>query len=227
MGRDREAAGDGPDPAIAVIGGANPGVAVQVKPRVLIVDDEAPLLSSLATAAGIHGYEVRTAADGREAMQLLEIGQFDVVVTDLRMPELDGPGLLSHIQTRNIRAKTIVITGHATLEAAVDCLRKGAVDFLVKPFEVEAFLASLGKATASTDPVEAELDWGSVARSLRLTRRQREILRRFYATGKSNRELAADLCLSLHTVKSHLKAAFQKAGVSTRAQLLQKLREIG
>ncbi len=194
--------------------------------RLLIADDETSLLENLSRAAEREGYAVHTAADGCQAWSLLTVEPFDLLVTDLRMPGMDGPELMGRIVREGIDVRVIVITGYATLEAAVDCLRKGAVDFLIKPFEVEHFLKSvrtaLGKRPARADPGPR---WEEVARQYGLTRRQGEILQRFYASGQTNRDLAKELCLSPHTVKSHLKAAFSKIGVSSRTQLLKRIRE--
>ncbi len=194
-------------------------------PRILIVDDEQSLLETLARAARARGYDADTARDGAEAWERLTGGRYDVVVTDLRMPGIDGPELMGRMRDAGLGARVVVITGYATLEVAVDCLRKGAVDFLVKPFEVEAFLGSVEKAANRSAPPEREApNWREVAERHGLTRRQAVVLQAFYTTGKTNRELAAELCLSHHTVKSHLKAAFLKLGVTSRAQLLKSLR---
>jgi FixJ family two-component response regulator len=140
---------------------------------------------------------------------------------------MGGSELLGRIEQARLPVRVIVITGYATLEAAVDCLRKGAVDFLVKPFDMEAFKASVSKALARSalGGPRGEPDWGAVALHYGLTKRQAEVLRAFYTTGKSNRELSKELCLSHHTVKSHLKAAFAKLAVASRAQLLRKLQD--
>jgi two-component system response regulator AtoC len=144
------------------------------------------------------------------------------------MPGLDGPAFIGGLVEEGIAARVVVITGYATLEAAVDCLRKGAVDFLIKPFEVEDFLASVEKALERPLPrAERACDWDAVGRRFGLTRRQKEVLQAFYATGQSCSELAEDLCLSPHTVKSHLKVAYQKLGVSTRGQLVRVVQEAG
>jgi FixJ family two-component response regulator len=195
-------------------------------PRILIVDDEEVLLESLARAARARGFDAHTARGGTEAWSLLCRQRFDVVATDLRMPGVDGPELMGRMRAQGLAARVVVITGFATLEAAVDCLRKGAVDFLVKPFEVETFLKSLERALTrpSADP-PAEPDWDRVRKTYGLTRRQLDIVREICGTGKTNRELAERLCLSPHTVKSHLKAAYAKLGVSTRAQLIQRIRQ--
>ncbi|MDW7709483.1 MAG: response regulator [Deferrisomatales bacterium] len=194
-------------------------------PRILIVDDEETLLGSLSKAARESGYQTDTARDGAEAWQRLAGEGYDLVVTDLRMPGVDGQELLRRIQGAGLAVKVVVITGFATLEAAVDCLRKGAVDFLVKPFPVEEFLRSVARALGRRTPEGVTgPDWAAVSARFGLTRRQTEVLRALYTTGMTNRDLARHLCLSPHTVKSHLKQAFQKVGVATRAQLLHSLR---
>ena len=195
-------------------------------PRILLVDDEGPLLHSLRRAVVAHGFAADAAADGQQAWDRIRQQRYDLVVTDLHMPKLGGPELLRRIYEQEIATRVVVITGHATLDAAVDCLRKGAVDFLVKPFEVETFLESVTRALERPLPpaTRIEPDWEAVSRELGLTRRQQEVLAAFYNTGRSNQELAKDFSLSPHTIKSHLKVAFQRTGVSTRSQLLQKLR---
>lgn len=197
-------------------------------PRVLIVDDEESLLCNLARAARGCGFGVDTAKNGEEAWDRLRRTVYDVVVTDLRMPRMDGPELLDRIHRDRLGTRVVVITGYATLEAAVDCLRKGAVDFLVKPFEVEVFLDSVTRALERPgEGAPAGPNWAAVAVEFELTPREGVVLECFYRTGKSNRELAEELCLSPHTVKSHLRAAFLKLGVANRAQLLHKLRSLG
>jgi len=195
-------------------------------PRILIVDDEEALLETLARAARARGYEAATAREGEEAWALLCTQPFDVVVTDLRMPGVDGPELMERIWSNGMPARVIVITGFATLEAAIECLRKGAVDFLVKPCEMETFLKSVEKALARPNAhPTAEPDWEWLVKRYRLSRRQEQILRILYATSKPILALAEELCLSPHTVRSHVKAAYAKLGVSSRAQLLRRIRQ--
>ncbi len=197
------------------------------KGRVLVVDDEAMLVENLAAAARDEGYEADAASNGREALELLQKNRYELIVTDLKMPQLDGAALMDRVATMGNPPQIIAITGYASLEAAVDCLRKGASDFLVKPFEVEDFLESVRKVMSrASTPVYREPDWQEVEERYGLTRRQLEVLNAFYRTGKSNRELADELFLSPHTVKSHLKASFEKIGVSNRAQLLRTLHEM-
>ncbi len=194
--------------------------------RVLIADDETPLLTSLATAARARGYDAQTASDGGEALRLLRGEPFDLLVTDLRMPGLDGPSLMATLQEEGIAARVMVITGHATLDAAVDCLRKGAVDFLVKPFEVETFLQAMEKALGGGSRSQRNV-WLLLQERYSLSTRQTEILEGMYATGKTNRELADEFCLSPETIKSHVRAAYEKLGVSNRFELARLISRVG
>lgn len=194
--------------------------------KVLLVDDESALLERLALFARRAGYETATAQGGEAAWEILNSGRFDVLVTDLQMPVLDGPALMARLPGLERGApKVIVITGYATLEAAVDCLRKGACDFLKKPFTMEEFTAALDRVAKKPAVAHVEPDWEKLSQRYSLTRREAEILKAFFLTGKSNRELAENLFLSLHTVKSHLKSSFMKLGVDSRSRLLGLLRE--
>lgn len=194
------------------------------KARILIVDDEAMIAEILARYAREEGFEAECAANGLDALQKLADDHFDIVVTDLVMPKLDGPGLMASISQMNPAPQLIAITGHASMEAAIDCLRKGAADFLVKPFDVNEFLESIKKVLArATNAVYRDPDWNEVCERYGLTSRQCEVLAAFYRTGKSNRDLGDELFLSPHTVKSHLRAAFEKIGVQSRSQLIRAL----
>ncbi|RMG96829.1 MAG: DNA-binding response regulator [Candidatus Dadabacteria bacterium] len=190
-------------------------------PRILIVDDEADLVETLARAARREGYEVDTALSGAGAWDRLATRPYDAVVTDLRMPGMGGAELMDRIVERGVRTRVVVITGYATLQAAIDCLRKGAVDFLQKPFEVETFLERLAEALAKPLP-PGPPNWHEIARRHGLTERERVVVEALYRTGLGNRELADHLCVSPHTVKSQLRSAFRKLGVENRTQFLQR-----
>jgi FixJ family two-component response regulator len=194
--------------------------------KVLLVDDESALLEKLAQGARRAGYKTSTALSGEAAWERLGEERFDILVTDLRMPGMDGPSLMARLPELNRAApRVIVITGYATLETAVECLRKGAADFLKKPFAMGEFLLALERVSRRPLAAHPEPDWEKVSQRYSLTHREVEILKAFFITGKSNRELAENLFVSYHTVKSHLKSSFMKMNVDSRSRLMSLLRD--
>ena len=103
--------------------------------RILVVDDEINMQVVLRAMLKKEGYEVFTAPDGREALKVLADDDIDVVITDLKMPNLDGMGLLERVAADYPAVPVIMITAHGTVATAVDALKKGAFDYVTKPFE--------------------------------------------------------------------------------------------
>lgn len=103
--------------------------------QILVVDDEANLRRVLGAVLEREGYDVFLAADGREALSVLGNHHVDVVVTDVRMPELDGMALLREVQRVDADIPVVMITAHSTVDNAVLALKSGAFDYLTKPFE--------------------------------------------------------------------------------------------
>jgi two-component system response regulator AtoC len=104
-----------------------------VSARVLVVDDEEGVREYLAEALELAGHEVEQAGDGEAALARLRAGSFHLVLTDLKMPRLDGLGLLDAIQAETPETEVVVLTAHGTIETAVDAMRRGAFDYLQKP----------------------------------------------------------------------------------------------
>ena len=115
-------------------------------PMILIVDDEPRFCESLNILLGSHNYEIFTADSGKKAQDLLAKEVFDVVLLDIVMPDMDGLQLMDHIKAMHSDTFVIVITGYATLDSAVSALRKGAFDYIRKPFEYEELLKTIQNA---------------------------------------------------------------------------------
>jgi DNA-binding NtrC family response regulator len=113
---------------------------------VLIVDDEKNIRNSLATTFRLEGYDVQTAADGRQALGVLEDGGVDLVVLDLQMPHLDGLGTLREMRERGHAAPVMMLTAHGSIETAIEATRLGAFDFLEKPPHSEKILITARNA---------------------------------------------------------------------------------
>ncbi len=118
------------------------------KPRILIVDDEPNMRTILAGLLGREGYDVDTAADGRAAVATLERtgGNVHAVLTDLRMPGMDGMELLEHVVGRYPGRPVVMITAHGTVDTAVEAMKVGAFDFVTKPFQADELRAVVRKA---------------------------------------------------------------------------------
>jgi DNA-binding NtrC family response regulator len=111
--------------------------------RILVVDDDR--LSRLTTAQQLQkrGYEAETAEDGASALQRLETQPFDAVLSDLRMPHIDGIELLQQVRTRWPAVDVLLMTAFATVETAVKAMQQGAADYLVKPFQIDQLCVRL------------------------------------------------------------------------------------
>jgi two-component system response regulator AtoC len=114
--------------------------------KILVVDDELNMRLVLKAMLKKEGYEVATAADGQEALQILKEEKIAVVATDLKMPRLDGMGLLHRIMQDDPSLPVIILTAYGTVANAVDALKKGAFDYLTKPFEQDELKAVILKA---------------------------------------------------------------------------------
>src|SRR5262245_25955758 len=108
--------------------------------RILVVDDEEGIRAFLRQALEAEGHEVAEAGDGEEAWSILERRSFHLLVTDLKMPKLDGMGLLERARAALPEMEVVVLTAHGTVESAVAAMKAGAFDYLTKPLSGPAEL---------------------------------------------------------------------------------------
>src|SRR5574344_434185 len=108
-----------------------------MKFTLLIIDDEKNIREGLAANFEMDGYNVKTAADGSEGLSLIEKGDIDLVITDLRMPGVSGEEVLKKVTTETPGIPVIILTGHGSIDSAVDAMRHGAYDFLTKPLNLD------------------------------------------------------------------------------------------
>ncbi|MCD6486812.1 MAG: sigma-54-dependent Fis family transcriptional regulator [Syntrophobacterales bacterium] len=125
--------------------------------KILIVDDELNMLLVLEAMLKKEKYKVATASDGLEALDILKTGDVAVVVTDLKMPRLDGLGLLNKMETDYPSIPVIMITAHGTVETAVEALKNGAFDYITKPFDQDDLKNIIEKAFKTRALNESEL----------------------------------------------------------------------
>jgi two-component system response regulator PilR (NtrC family) len=114
--------------------------------NILVVDDDRLLADNLVEYLTTLGYQATSAYGGHEALERFERGDFQLVVTDLMMPEMGGLELLERVKALDKRVIVMVITGYGTVESAVDAIKKGAYDFIPKPFRMEELEVIVGRA---------------------------------------------------------------------------------
>ena len=114
--------------------------------RILIVDDETRMRRVLEIMLGKMGYRTDGAANGREALQQIEQQLFDLIITDLRMPEMDGLALLHALHERGCEIPAIVVTAYGSVETAVDAMQHGASDYIIRPFDKQTVELAIKRA---------------------------------------------------------------------------------
>lgn len=122
-----------------------------MEPTVLLVDDEVAFVETLVKRLAKRDLRVVAAYSGPEALDKLEASgptTIDVVILDVKMPGMDGLETLARIKEQNPLIEVVMLTGHATVESAIDGMKKGAFDYLMKPCEVDVLMAKINEATA-------------------------------------------------------------------------------
>jgi DNA-binding NtrC family response regulator len=114
-----------------------------MKISVLFVEDDEGIMGLLLHAAATEGYQVQGAASAEAALDMLRQGNYDILVTDVTLPGMSGLELLQHCQRLSPGIIPIVITGYGTIDHAVEAMKRGATDFLTKPFEIESLFGSM------------------------------------------------------------------------------------
>jgi signal transduction histidine kinase len=117
-----------------------------VSKRVLVIDDERRMAGSVCQVLSREGYHAVASHSGREGLERLDEQPFDVVLTDLRMPDLDGIEVLRQIHERHPETLAIVMTAHASTESAIEAIHHAAFDYIPKPFEIEQLLSAVARA---------------------------------------------------------------------------------
>ena len=144
--------------------------AVAPEKHVLIVDDDASILGIVSEVLGDDGYTVSTASSGEEAVDILRDNQFSLVMSDIRLPGINGVEVLEHIKRVSPRTNVIMITSHASLDTSIDAIKHGAYDYLLKPFEDLSLISSAAKRAIEAYSLESERS--QLIRSLKLSNKE-------------------------------------------------------
>lgn len=191
---------------------------------IAIVDDDAAVRSSLASVLSTYGYETRTFARARDAIAELAHGQWDCLLLDVRMPDLDGLSALKLLQSSGIALPVIMITGHGDIPMAVQAMKLGAVDFIEKPVVDEVLVQSIGAALEAS---KRDAEHNTMSREMRdryatLTAREQDVAA-LVVDGCSSAAIASRLNISVRTVDHHRASILAKMQATSLPQLLKYL----
>jgi DNA-binding NtrC family response regulator len=117
-----------------------------MKTRILIVDDEEEFVEALSERLTIRDYDVATSLDGDDAIEKVKKYNFDVIILDVRLPGIDGVDVLKKIKESKPISEVIMLTGHATVETAIEGMKLGAYDYLMKPCETDELISKINGA---------------------------------------------------------------------------------
>ena len=130
---------------------------VMKKESILVVEDEDIMRESLVDWFSSEDHKVDAAGDGDKALKDFDLDDYDVMIVDLKLPGRDGLSVLSEVRVRNPKTKVIIITAYPSVDTAVEAMRRGAIDYLPKPFELEQLTSSIQKARLSVAVAPLEM----------------------------------------------------------------------
>jgi two-component system, LuxR family, response regulator FixJ len=189
---------------------------------VYVVDDDEAVRDSLSVVLESKGYAVTSFGSAREFLAAAPSLSAGCLIVDIRMPEMDGLELQQRLIEGDLGFPLIVITGHGDVPLAVRAMKAGAIDFIEKPFALEAILDSLSAAFARLAAC-IEQDPAAVAAASKLgllSQREREVLERLLA-GLPNKSIAYDLGISPRTVEIHRARVMDKMGARSLSELVR------
>ena len=194
----------------------------QATSTIFIVDDDEAVRDSLRWLLEAQGYRVKSFSGAEEFLQAYDPDQVGVLIADVRMPGMSGLELQEALIARQAPIPIVFITGHGDVPMAVSTMKKGAVDFLEKPFNEsdlrEIVARMLEDAAERVNQARARRDQQAVLS--RLTAREQQVLERIVA-GRLNKQIAGDLNISIKTVEAHRANIMEKLEVTTVADLMK------
>ncbi len=186
-----------------------------------VVEDDEAMRDSLVELLEEAGYKPRAYASAEEFLARGATAEPGCVVSDLRMPGIDGMTLLRRLRADGCGLPLILITGHGDVPMAVNAMRVGAVDFLEKPFEPDALLGAIAMALrVRSSGAAAEEGDAARQRLEKLTSREHEVLEHLVA-GRSNKEVAEKLSISPRTIEFHRANIMEKTGAAGLPELVR------
>jgi two-component system response regulator FixJ len=192
------------------------------RPEVHVIDDDGAMRESLSFLLGTAGFSVKTFESAPEFLEALPGLRVGCLVTDVRMPEIDGIELMRRLRQEGHRFPVIVMTGHGDVPLAVEAMKLGAFDFLEKPFDDEVLVERLKGALAHGATVtEGDSQTKEIAERVKsLTGRERQVLERLVA-GQPNKAIGRELDISPRTVEVYRANVMAKMKASSVSELVR------
>jgi two-component system, LuxR family, response regulator FixJ len=190
--------------------------------RIFVVDDDSDVRDSLAALLSSAGHVTETFDSAAKFLSHARPGLHGCVIADIRMPDMDGLELQKELVRRALPLSVIFITGYADVPLAVRAMKAGAIDFLEKPFDQAALLASIGRALKAGKPSEMQRAATKEVeeRVATLTERERQVLD-LIVEGNSNKVIAYHLTISPRTVELHRANVMDKMHARNVAELVR------
>jgi two-component system, LuxR family, response regulator FixJ len=187
-----------------------------------VIDDDAAMRDSLAFLLDVNGFEPRVYESATAFLSQAPIGQLTCVVSDIRMPGMNGIELVRKLRGEGAACPVILITGHGDVALAVEAMKAGAADFIEKPFDDAVLLGAI-RSALETRPVsqgEGAAKREAEAKLADLSPRERDVLRGLVA-GKINKVIAHDLSISPRTVEVYRANLMAKTGARSMSELMR------
>jgi two-component system response regulator FixJ len=185
-----------------------------------LIDDDEDVRRGLSFLLGTAGFAVKVYESALQFLEKCGSSPRGCIVSDVRMPSMDGLQLLRRLRELGIALPVVIMTGHADVALAVEAMKIGAVDFIEKPFADEVLLGAIRSAIASRNSPDAGDISQVQARLASLTTREREVLDGLIA-GHPNKTIAYDLGLSPRTVEIHRANVMTKMVASSLSELVR------
>jgi len=181
------------------------------KPLLLVVDDETAVLSIIRRIGENEGFEVVTCTDGRQGLEIAEARHPDLVMVDLRMPEVGGLEIVRALRAADAKALIVLMTGHGSIDSAVEAVKLGAADYLTKPFDLQRLKDTFGRVREESERRE------------RMMAVDREVAKRLEFAGMIGRSAAMQEVFDLiRRLAPHVRAALISGETGTGKELVAR-----
>ena len=196
------------------------------KKSILIVDDEESIRVSLEAILK-KKYYVNTAETGLKALKMLQNDHYDLTLSDIKMDDMNGIALLKMVKEKFPKTPVLLMTGYSSLNTAIEALRLGASDYLIKPCVKKIVFESIARCLKNNSKKNTEELTQKFQEKLNtlpgvksLTKRELEVFNYLFS-GMSDKDMAEKLAVSLPTIKFHLQNIYKKSGINGRKGLLK------